>query len=228
MILSNRFLPNKKMLSVLAVFFLLSVSGCLMVAIRTTITLNSYYLFLIWNLFLAWIPLFLSLILIIEGLHKIIKISVGLSWIIFYPNSSYFITDFIHISSDGYHLSHNTGINIIVWYDFLMISLFVFTGLLIGFLSLYLLHNVIKNKFSMQAGWRFVIVAEILSSYGIYLGRFIRLNSWHVITKPSDLVKSISKSFNFETLIFVIILSFFLTLIYIALYSIAQLNKSYH
>ncbi|WP_394697924.1 DUF1361 domain-containing protein [uncultured Ilyobacter sp.] len=196
-----------------------------MVAVRTLVTLNAYYIFLIWNLFLAWIPMFLSLILIIKGIHKITQFFVGMVWIIFYPNASYFITDFIHISRGGYHLSHKTGIDVIVWYDFLMISLFVFTGMLLGFLSLYLLHKKIEKKFSIQSGWRFVVAVQILSSYGIYLGRFIRLNSWHILTKPSDLVKSILMSFNLETLIFVIILCFFLTLIYVALYNISQLSR---
>ena len=223
--LLNKFLPNKRTFNLFVMFLILSFSGCFMVALRTLITLNSNYFFLIWNLFLAWIPLFLSLILIVEEIHKVAKIFFGVAWIIFYPNASYFITDFIHISRGGYHLNHQTGIEVIVWYDFLMISLFVFTGLLIGFLSLYLLHKKIETKIGFYAGWRFIIAAEILSSYGIYLGRFIRLNSWHVVTNPYNLVKGVLWSFNFETIIFVVILSFFLTLMYIALYNISQLSK---
>jgi uncharacterized membrane protein len=143
----------------------------------------------------------------------------------FYPNTSYFITDFIHITQGDYHINYHHGISITLWYDLLMISLFVLTGILIGFFSLYLVHTFIENNFNKRIGWKFVIIVKLLSSYGIYLGRFIRLNTWDIITRPNALIKGILKSFNSETLLFVILLSFFLISIYVALYNISNLNK---
>lgn len=225
MISPGKIIPNKNIFNVLLIFFILSVSGCIMVATRILVTLSFDHVFLTWNLFLAWIPLILSLILTTKVLNKFIRIVFCLFWLAFYPNTSYLITDFIHIKQGNYHINYPHGISIVLWYDFLMISLFILTGILIGFFSLYLVHIFIKNKFDEMTGWKFAIIVKILASYGIYLGRFIRLNTWDIVTRPSALARGILRSLNLETFLFVFLLSFFLISIYVALYNIANLNN---
>ncbi|WP_394700534.1 DUF1361 domain-containing protein [uncultured Ilyobacter sp.] len=185
-----------------------------MLTIRIIVTSNYTYIFLIRNLLLTWIPLALSLILIKFYTKKIIKITAGFIWIIFYPNAPYMITDFIH-----YRIFFNK------WYDFLMISLSIFTGVLTGFLALLLLQKLIEVNFGKLNGWKFVILINISSSYGIYLGRFIRLNSWEIITNPYKLINGILNSLKIDTFFFILVFSFFLMLIYIAFYNILYFDR---
>ncbi len=210
----NKIVSNKPTVNLMVIILLLSLSSCIMLTIRIIVTSNYTYIFLIRNLLLTWIPLALSLILIKFYTKKIIKITAGFIWIIFYPNAPYMITDFIH-----YRIFFNK------WYDFLMISLSIFTGVLTGFLALLLLQKLIEVNFGKLNGWKFVILINISSSYGIYLGRFIRLNSWEIITNPYKLINGILNSLKIDTFFFILVFSFFLMLIYIAFYNILYFDR---
>ncbi|WP_394698201.1 DUF1361 domain-containing protein [uncultured Ilyobacter sp.] len=210
----NKIESTKPTVNLMVIILFLSLSSCIMLTIRTIITSNYSYMFLIWSMILACIPLALSLFLIKYYKKKFIKITAGFIWIIFYPKAPYMITDFIH-----YRMFFNK------WYDFLVISLSIFTGVLTGFLSLLLLQKLIEVNFGKLKSWKFVILINILASYGIYLGRFIRLNSLEIITNPSKLINGILNSLNIDTFFFTLVFSFFLMLIYIAFYNILYFDR---
>lgn len=203
-----------------AVLFLISVVGTAMIAVRYFFTGQPAYLYLPWNLFLSWIPFGIS-IGIYYGIGRrkqgIATILTGLIWLLFYPNAPYMITDFIHISR---------GQTLIVWYDFVILSLFITTSLIIGFISLYLIHRFVTELLNSEAlGWVFAIGVSFLSGFGIYLGRVIRWNSWDAIFKPMVLLNSVLDNLHYTPFVFSLLFGTFLILTYIAMYSLTRLNN---
>ena len=156
----------------------------------------SWFVYLIWNLFLAWIPFLLAL-LIYKYFYKmpgeksrrpiyIISLIILISlWLIFLPNTYYIVTDFIHLK--------DTKV-IGLWYDLLLISSFAFNGMMLGFASTFLVQKVLIKRIGYQFAWLFIMITFFLSSFGIYLGRFLRWNSWDVIANPLYLMWDIYRS----------------------------------
>jgi uncharacterized membrane protein len=168
---------NWRALSVVA----LAAASALCVATveyRTHRTGDPYYRFLVWNLFLAWLPLALASVAFARARRRIDAIAIAalVLWLLFFPNAPYLLTDFIHLSADRPSAP--------VWYDALMLSSFAWTGLLLGFASLYLVQLVIRR--ALGAGWSWLGVACVLAlgSFGVYLGRFVRFNSWDALLHP--------------------------------------------
>ena len=205
-----------------------------MVVVRVLFTGHIGYKFLIWNLFLTWIPLCISLLMnyiyvsykrsILRAFVMLFSVSV---WIAFYPNAPYIITDFIHLSGvdiNFYFTNTVHTMNILIWYDFIMITLFILTGFLIGFVSLYLIQRLLMDRFNNFIGWIFVASILFVSSFAIYLGRFIRWNSWDIITRPKILINGILGSFHRYPFAFTVTFGLFLILIYCALYYLTNLN----
>lgn len=143
--------------------------------------------YLIWNLFLAWLPL-----LFVAGLLSVIKskgwtswpgIALTLLWLSFLPNSFYMVSDFIH-------LQDYSRVNIV--FDAVTFASFVLTGLLIGFTSLYLVHTELAKRLRPASAWAWVAAVLALSSFAIYLGRDLRMNSWDVLTSPAGILFDVS------------------------------------
>jgi len=134
--------------------------------------------FLVWNLILAWVPLVLALVAY-DGYRRhrsLLWLSPFLAlWLIFLPNAPYIVTDFVHLSAS----SHAP-----LWFDGVELSAFAWTGMLLGFVSLYLVHAVLRHRFGPPAGWLVVLCVLGLASVGVYLGRVKRWNSWDLITQP--------------------------------------------
>jgi uncharacterized membrane protein len=139
---------------------------------------STEYTYLIWNLFLAWIPFVLAVVVYDRwrrhgaGLAVLV---VGALWLLFFPNAPYIVTDFVHLKH-----RHEAP----YWYDAVTVSAFAWTGLLLGFGSLFLMQTVVRQWRGAASSWIFATVALALGSVGIYLGRFLRLNSWDAIEHP--------------------------------------------
>jgi uncharacterized membrane protein len=134
--------------------------------------------FLVWNLILAWIPLLLAIVVYDRyrrGTTILRLLPAAAVWLLFLPNAPYIFTDFIHLSA----ASHAP-----LWFDGVVLSTFAWTGLLLGFVSLYLLHAVARHRFGAPAGWLGILPVLALVSAGIYLGRVKRWNSWDLLTQP--------------------------------------------
>lgn len=216
---------------VIGVLLLLTFAGCFMELFRIYHTGHIGYMFLIWNLFLAWISLVVAMVIhyvwfIPHRNKKIISLTfLGFIWLIFYPNAPYMITDFIHLRIINFRVSGASYVmSYLAWYDFLMFCLFIFTGALVGFISLFIVHKLIRQLFSNFVTWFIVAGILFLSSFGIYLGRFIRWNTWDIMMDPGGLVKSIwSNSYDFM-FAFTFMFGLFLLLIYAAFYSLTLLR----
>ena len=176
---------SDRRLAALASLIGLSLLVAAMVAARVVYTRTGDGGALVWNLVLAWIPFVLAL-LVYDGYRNARRRSLllGLSvlWLLFFPNAPYIVTDFKHLRS--WHGSP-------VWFDALMITAAAWTGLLLGFISLYLMQSVVRRVFGAANAWAFAVAVIVLGSFGIYLGRFQRWNSWDVVARPDELLRAI-------------------------------------
>lgn len=158
-----------------------------LLAIRIVVSDTWRLWFLSWNLFLAWIPLLLAVWLVSQIDKKKIptwkEVVIGLMWLVFLPNSFYLITDLIHLQSSG---------EISVLYDTALIVSFVINGLLLGFLSLYMVHQAIQKYVSRTTAYWMAQLALFLSGFAIYLGRYLRWNTWDVVFNPMGLIFDVS------------------------------------
>jgi uncharacterized membrane protein len=100
-------------------------------------------------------------------------------WLIFFPNAPYILTDFQHLANRTKELP--------IWYDVMMLIWFAFTGLLLGMVSLFLMQEIIRREFGRWIGWAFVALVAGLSSAGVYMGRFLRWNSWDILYNPTGI-----------------------------------------
>lgn len=150
---------------------------------RYYISETKVFLFLNWNLFLAWIPFVISSLLMIFKTRSKRSLVIAITvWILFFPNSPYILTDL-------FHLKHRTAIPI--WYDLVVILSYAWTGLFCGFVSLLDLEKLMSHYFKKSV--ISIITASFLfiASFGVYLGRFLRWNSWDVISNPFGLFNDI-------------------------------------
>jgi len=176
--------PNERLL-VLAGLALASAL-CVAIELFRERRFGPDFRFLLWNLTLAWIPLIVAL-----GVYDAYRRGVRISllspavvvWLLFLPNAPYIVTDFVHLTP-----SSATPL----WFDALMISSFAWTGLLLGFASLYLLHAVARHRFGARVGWGAVLVSLALTSVGVYLGRVLQWNSWDLLFRPGQRLAEIA------------------------------------
>ena len=134
--------------------------------------------FLIWNLILAWIPLLLALLVYDRyrrGRSLLVLAPALVLWLLFLPNAPYIVTDFVHLSA---------GSPAPLWLDGVEVSAFAWTGMLLGFVSLYLVHAVARHRLGAVPSWVGVLCVLALVSVGVYLGRVKRWNSWDLLTQP--------------------------------------------
>lgn len=166
-------------------FFLLAgatIFSVLIWRVRSELSGTSHYAFLIWNLFLAWIPFIIAYFTYTAPLgRKQIYVVVPIAaflWLIFFPNAPYILTDFQHLA---------IWRDMPVWYDVMLLIWFAFTGLLLGMVSLFLMQEIVRREFGNWVGWGFVAIVAALCSAGIYMGRFLRWNSWDILRNPTGI-----------------------------------------
>lgn len=144
---------------------------------RVFVTQRLTFVFLLWNLFLALVPFGLSTMLALTAgpLRRRLLLPVGAVWLLFFPNAPYILTDL-------FHLEPRPGVP--YWYDLGLILSCAWNGLMLAYASLLEMHGLVGRRLGTAAGWTFVTLALVLSSFGIYLGRYLRWNSWDIITNP--------------------------------------------
>jgi uncharacterized membrane protein len=164
-------------LALVAALLVASFVCASIVEVRNHYADDTFFRFLDWNLFLAWIPVVLAFLVyesVLAG-HPVAATGLGVVWLLFFPNAPYMLTDFIHLRE-----SPSTPL----WYDGLMLSAFAWTSLVLGFLSLYLMQIVWRRAAGPIAAWAGVAAALALASVGVYIGRFIHFNSWDALLHP--------------------------------------------
>lgn len=144
--------------------------------------------YLLWNLFLAWIPFGLALWLRISLCHKLWSsweaLSLSAAWLIFLPNSFYMVSDFIHLDEVDPSQALLSSVTF---------TTFIFTGVLLGISSLYLVHMEFLKRLSRRDAATLVGILLMASSIAIYIGRDLRWNTWDVLVNPMGLLFDLSE-----------------------------------
>ena len=159
---------------------------CVMtVAVRNHHAGNNFYGFLVWNLALAWVPFLFALAAYASARRRndVATAAYGVLWLLFFPNAPYLLTDFIHL-----HESPTTPL----WYDALMLAACAWAGVALGFASLYLMQTIWERAAGPFVSWLGVVGALALASFGVYLGRFLRFNSWDALVRPRSIAHVIA------------------------------------
>ncbi|MBD0329095.1 MAG: DUF1361 domain-containing protein [Thermoleophilia bacterium] len=211
-------MPGRRTLALVA---LLAASALCVAAVelRTHETGDSHYRFLVWNLTLAWVPLVLAVAAYGRARRRLdLTVAVVLvPWLLFFPNAPYLLTDFIHLGEGRAPL----------WYDGLMLSAFAWTGLLLGFASLYLVQLILRRALGPVVAWLGVLVALALGSIGVYVGRFVRFNSWDALVDPlrvAEVVNEELAAVPTRTAAALVALLAFLLVGYLVVYSFTRLD----
>ncbi len=183
------------------IFIGLSLLGCLALIIRWSqlyeveryvsnfssfrqLKSTQTFLFLVWNLFLAWVPYWIAILFrerIFKGKNWIINLILLGIWLLFLPNAPYIITDFLHLRW-RHPIPH--------WYDLMLLFVFAYTGLKLGIVSLRIVYSVLSQIWSKTSARIFIIISIFLTGQGVYLGRVLRYNSWDIIHQPLEIVAS--------------------------------------
>lgn len=220
----NKLYPEQKYR--LALFAMLAMSSIVSIglfAARATTSDSYRYAFLVWNLFLAWIPFgFAWVAYTSTHLPKFLMVTLvggcAIFWLLFFPNAPYILTDFQHLAKLNFEAP--------VWYDVLMLIWFSWSGLFLGIISMYLMQKIVAKWLGEKASWVFVVTVTVLSSLGIYVGRFLRWNSWDVLIKPLKMTSIILDDFSQtqeRTLTFSLLFALFFLFVYVTIFLFAKL-----
>jgi uncharacterized membrane protein len=197
-----------------------------MVGVRVAYSGSPHYGALVWNLFLAWIPLVVA-VMVYDGFRRgaswLPLLLGGSLWLLFFPNAPYIVTDLKHLRTwDGMP----------IWYDVVLASAAAWAGLALGFVSLYLMQAVVRRLVGTVNAWFFVLAVLGLSSFGIYLGRFQRWNSWDLFVQPqallADVWMPIAHPFDHpRTVAVTVLFTAFLAATYLVFYSFLTASASF-
>jgi uncharacterized membrane protein len=211
----------------IAVFVLLNL-GCLIVIMlviaRVAYSDTDRHIGLVWNLFLAWIPFMLAYFAHMVSwrrstLFLVIPI-IAFLWLIFFPNAPYMLTDLQDLARRSFDAP--------LWYDVIIVVWASWTGMLLGVISLYLMQDIIIRTFGRVPAWLFVFVISALSSFGIYIGRFVRLNSWDILQNPSEVAQEILGLVidpSMRLAAFTILYTIFFLFVFLLLYSFSHMLR---
>jgi len=189
--------------------------------------LKFQYIMLAWNVLLATLPL----IFINFSLHQNKKnnrlwaIVFGILWFIFFPNSVYMITDFIHISNDSliwYEKFARYSVNdvtmysndIMLWVKLMVIGIGVVYGLLTGMESLHIFYRFLNRKIPKPISYLIIAGVSLISGFAVYIGRFLRFNSWDLF-RPLSLYRGIFTNFNTFTIKFMFAFAGFILILFL-------------
>ncbi len=170
--------------------------SCLLVAARIYHTGKLTFVFMPWNLFLAYVPYFISTSLTRMNLagsptrlgtraDHLLRITGLIAWLLFIPNSFYILTDLYHLADN------HRNIRVPEWFDLILILSFAWNGLLLGILSTRQVEKLLAPNASFLGRCVFLYPIMWLNALGVFIGRYLRYNSWDIFTNPLDLLRDI-------------------------------------
>jgi uncharacterized membrane protein len=164
---------------ILSCFFSIFLMG-----FRIFYTGEPLFIFLVWNLFLALIPYFISRKVIkkVNNNNKFFFWASTIAWLLFLPNSFYILTDLFHLDMNE---------TVPLWFDLALLLSFAWSGLLAGTLSIRHMERYFEVNYGPKSDLFFLYPVMFLNALGIYIGRYLRFNSWDVLTDPFQLVREI-------------------------------------
>ncbi len=170
--------PLKKLIAAFLIFI------TIMLICRFIYSDNIRYISLLWNLFLAWIPFEISILLTKKTPLTSWKAYLLLAgWLLFFPNALYIITDLVHLEESRTDAP--------VWFDAILLFTSSVTGLILAFASLYKVEVYLQKKIRNAIVNKIIVACLFVGSFGVYLGRFLRWNSWDIVTHPFSLFNEI-------------------------------------
>lgn len=179
----NKISIPKSIIPLIALAFALNI-------LRVIIFDKFSFVYILWNILLAFIPFLISSILLFYSeknkLNQTLFVIGGIVWLIFLPNAPYIVTDLIHIGVVK---------GVPVLYDSVLLFTSAWAGLLLGMNSIYHIEKILLSKYSKKITNFIILVVILFASFGIYLGRFLRFNSWDFFTNHSSLLSSVWKIF---------------------------------
>jgi uncharacterized membrane protein len=161
--------------------FLASCVAVVLDIARVGLSQKINFIFLVWNLTLAWISYTLATFVRVD-LSKRKFIMIFLPWLLFFPNAAYLVTDILHVDNRP---------PIPLWYDSVIFFIFAWLGIMLASLGLLRMHRYVEKRYNKITGILFVVSTALVSAFGIYLGRFERWNSWDVLRSPMPLLQNI-------------------------------------
>ena len=171
--------------------WILGAGSCLAMAalgVRVARTGKMWFAFMAWNLVLALVPYFLARLLEIRwrrsGRVGPAFVMLGLGWLVFFPNAPYVLTDVVHLGNDK-----------LWWYDLPLVMSFAGTSWLAGLMSLAIVDDVLERSVGKGFARAVVLGSCWLSGLGVYVGRFLRFNSWDVVQSPWTLTRTAVERF---------------------------------
>ena len=205
------------------VFALIATSGvcAALVTYRIIVGCQVRHAYLVWNLILACLPLVFAVLAAERcrgtGNPRDRKfVTLAVAWLLFFPNAPYIFTDLVHVLATRRQS---------FWSEMMLILLCAMTGFLAGFLSLQVMHRLATRIWGRVAGWMFVAGVSGLAGFGVYLGRFVRLNSWDALVNPVELAQGASLAMlnlatQWQHTKFFILFALFLLLGYVMLHAL--------
>jgi uncharacterized membrane protein len=185
--------PQRRLLAWLAKTDLLGLAASTALvaaglAVRMRHAHRGTYLFLLWNLVLAWVPALVaetaSFVWAWRG--RPAALFLGFLWLAFFPNAPYVITDLVHL-----HAANDVPL----WFDASLLFAAGWTGLLLGIHSLETMQRIVAKEFGSLTSTAFALTALGLASIGVQLGRFERWNSWDVLSQPAAIGWDLMEAF---------------------------------
>lgn len=184
------FLRKHRQMMVVGALSLSSLLSVGLLVLRAMRTHSLSHVFLVWNLFLAWLPMLSALAA--YNFHKQhvrrgwpLVLGCALIWLLFMPNAPYLVTDIVNLRPQP---------DMFFWYDVILFAAFAWTGVFLGLVSLFLMQEIVRKTAGRVVSWLFAFGVLGLSSFGIYLGRFLRWNSWDVFFNPVQLLTEIAQT----------------------------------
>ena len=186
--MDGRLIPDHRVRAAVNALIFASALSLAMLVGRSIFIRHIELKFYVWNLVLAWLPLVFAL-----RVYQLTSVRqaqwwplalCAVLWFFFFPNAPYLVTDFLHLKGRP---------PVPPWFDIVMMMSFAWTGLLLGYLSLLLMQETVRFRRGVFWGWVFAVAMLALGSFGIYLGRFARWNSWDVLVRPDGLVGDVIK-----------------------------------
>ena len=209
----------------------LALLGCLlacgafpvaMLVARSTVGQQISYGFIVWNLFLAGLPVMLALVVDTAWRHgrRVLGAVFWVAWLLMFPNSPYLVTDLVHLRERP---------PTPLWFDALILASAAIAGLLAGFVSLHLVQAAVARRLGAAWGWVMAVSVLGLSGFGVYVGRFARFNSWDVLTRPRTLLYDIGSTVTVEdtprAVVVTALLSSFLIVSYVTIEMLTRLDR---
>jgi uncharacterized membrane protein len=137
--------------------------------------------YLVWNLFLAWIPYVCALLIARLGRGRAplwTLVPLGAIWLAFLPNAPYLVTDVVHIQH---------GDPPRLYYDIPVFAAVALAGVLLGVASMEPVHRLVAQRYGAVASIAFPPLIAAATGFGVYLGRVQRWNSWSFVQTPGRL-----------------------------------------